>query len=503
MEQSLILRNYQQRIINATRESLKKNKRLLVYAPQGSGKSVLAGFMAANAVRKDNRILILTHREEILRQNFDKIGQLNLHVEIVHSRISKLSEARIYCAMTQTVAARCKRHESWRRWMKDMTMVIVDEAHRSEHDVLYKYLDPSAWIIGLSASLLRTGTMTQLGSIYSDIVNVIETQELVSLKYLTPSKNYAFQAPKLDDVTINRGTGDYVQQKLQRVFRKKERYAGVISNYKAICPEAKAIVFTTGAVHCIELCKEFNAAGIAAKYLISKPYPETDAEYSGDRETLLKDFSCGVFKVLLNISMLDTGVDVPSIEAVILDFSTTSYVKYAQCVGRGSRIYPGKSHFYVLDFGSNINSFGIYEDKPLMSLWHNAGGTGVAMTKECPITRPDLLGKMGCGRLIPISVQDCPFCGYHFATDREVYEVELREVLAKQKEDTMSITEWAAQKALEGWTLNRILCAVMTKNPDNMKQAFEEARQVLRTADGKTVSPTYYHFVKKHLLKRK
>jgi hypothetical protein len=77
------------------------------------------------------------------------------------------------------------------------------------------------------------------------------------------------------------------------------------------------------------------------------------------------------------------------------------------------------------------------------------------------------------------------------------------EVIAQQKEDRMTIAQWCAQKVLEGWSNNRILCAVMTKNDENMKKAFEEARQVLKTQDGQMVSPSYYHFVKKFLLKKK
>ena len=503
MAQSLTLRNYQNSIIQATRESLRKNKHIIVYAPQGAGKSVLAAFMATNAARKGGQVLILTHREEILRQNVDKINQLGIRVEMINSSIDKIIEAQIYCAMAQTIASRCKRNEKWREWMSSMDTIIVDECHRSEHDALYKYFRPEAWVIGLSASILRSGTMTQLGMFYSDIINIVNTSDLVNLKFLTPSRNFAFQAPILDDVPVNRGTGDYVQQNLQRVFRKPERYAGIITNYNKICPGKKAIVFTTGAIHCIELCIAFNEAGISAKYLISKPNPSTDEAYSGPREEVIASFSRGDFKVLLNIGMLDTGLDVPSIEAIILDFSTKSYVKYAQCVGRGSRKHLDKEFFYVLDFGANIQNFGRYEDKPMMSLWHNPGGTGVAMTKECPAEKPDILGKIGCGRLIAVNAKDCPFCGYHFLTIHEIYEVELREILAQKSEARMSIPEWCAGKVLEGWSINRIFCAVMTKNPTNMKAAFEQARQVLRTSTGAMVSPSYYHFVKKHLLKKK
>ena len=136
-----------------------------------------------------------------------------------------------------------------------------------------------------------------------------------------------------------------------------------------------------------------------------------------------------------------------------------------------------------------------------MSLWHNTGGTGVPLTKECPTTKQDVNGKNGCGRLIPISSIDCPYCKYHFATDKEIYEVELQEVIAKEQEEGMTIPVWVAKKMLEGKNANWILFNICARNAESPKKAFMEAIKYIRTKEGKTISPQYWYFFKKNILK--
>lgn len=498
----LLLRPYQQRIIDAARVSMIENKRIMIYAPGGAGKSVIIAYMAYNAAKKNLKTIVLTHRQEILAQNFKKMDMLGVDVQLINSKTKKIKNVNAFCAMTQTVVARCKRKIEWSEWLSQIDFIIIDEAHRQDSDDLQKIFHPNAWVVGLSATPLRSGNMNQLGGFYSKIISEVLTEDIIKLSYLTPSTNYAFQAPKLDTVGIDRGTGDYVQKQLQRAFRKPERYAGVIDNYKRICPGTKTLVFTTGGDHCVDLCVKFNEAGVRAKYLLSE-VRYTDREYSGERTQLLKDFAEGKFEVLVNIYVLDTGVDIPNLETVILDFSTKSYARYMQAVSRGSRIYPGKGHFNVLDFGENIKNFGIYEGQPIMSLWHNKGGSGVPPMKICPADKKDNNQRSGCNRLIPVSMTDCPFCKFHFETDKEVYEVELAKIIKEEEEDMSSIPRYVANMVLRGKSTNWILINICIKNSDNPKKAFLEAIKYIRTKNGDRVSPQYWYFFKNQILKDK
>jgi superfamily II DNA or RNA helicase len=502
----LTLREYQSRIIKAAQGSLRNNRHTGIYACQASGKSILAAFMAESAYYKGMRVLILSHRIEILKQNFSKMDALNLNVQLLCAGQPFPSDSAIVAAMSQTVSARIrnpKMNAKYTKWLGEFDFIIVDEAHRAEHDLMFQYFNPKAWVIGMSGTWLRYGNQKQLSSFYSNIVAPVMPSEIIGLGYVLPSENWLFDAPRLDDVQFDYGSGDYNQTQLQKKYAKSERYAGIIENYQRICPGKKALVFTTGARHCVELTKAFCQAGIKAKYLLSVATDKEDFEvYSGRRSDVLSWLRNGDINIVVSVEVLSTGFDEPSIECVILDYSTKSYTKYAQSVGRGGRPFPGQDRFYVLDFGDNVKRFGKFEADPIISLFHKTGEGGVPPTKMCPVDRPDHNGQSGCGRLIPVSVMKCQFCGYEWLTDKQIYEVQLQKMVDDADDDSMSIKEWAAMKKLAGWSTNRILAAVMTKNSDNMKRAFLEAIPALRTEKGEMISPQYYHFIKKHILKK-
>jgi hypothetical protein len=478
----------------------------LGYLPQGSGKSVVIAMLASSAASKGTSTIVLTHRDEILKQNFNKMDTLGLRVEIVCSKTKSVpASSNLVVAMTQTVAARCrpkddpsdKRYEDWIEWLGKFQLVIVDEAHRGEHDEVVSKINPNATLIGLSASILRAGNaVDQLGKYYQCIVKGVTTPELIQYGYLVGARSYAFAAPKLDDIEKSSYTGDFRNDKLQERFRQKERYAGVIENWKRICPGTKTVIFCTGAEHVIDLCKEFNNAGITAKYLISGRHYDTHWQYSGDRDKILAQFKRGEFPVLINIAILDTGWDESSIETVVLDLATESYTKYSQAIGRGSRPHKGKQSFNILDFGGNIERHGFFENpNPPLSLWHDKGGSGLMPTKVCP------LDKGGCNRIIPAFSTDCPFCGYHFPTQHEIYTVELREIIQQSKEGEMTMEQWIADKiANEGWDNNRILITLCKKNPGAERQTFLKAVKLMRTKHGSVLSDNYWWPFKKVFL---
>ncbi|MEG0560146.1 MAG: DEAD/DEAH box helicase family protein [Muribaculaceae bacterium] len=503
MNEKLILRPYQQRFLDdiigkmSKVEDVPQYRHILGYLPQGSGKSACIAYMALNAVIKGRTILILTHRKEVLEQNFKKMEMLNMDVQIINRSTRTIKKASCYVGMAQTISRRIEDKEEWTKWLETIDFVIGDEAHRQEIDAVVKNLNKNVFTVGLSATLLRSGnSVPQLGRLYDYIVKGVEAKELIELKYLVPSKNYIMQAPKLDDIEISQSTGDYVQEQLQNRFKKAERYCGVIKEYQRLTPNTKTLIFTTCSEHCIELCVAFNEAGVKAKYLLSNKYAKTDEQYSDDRDKLLKDFNNGEFDVLVNVFTLDTGFDCPSLETVIIDFSTNSYARFAQAVGRGSRPCDSKDHFNVLDFGDNISRFGIFErSDPPMSLWHNVkDGGGVMPTKECP----------KCHRLIPVMMKVCPYedCGYIYPTDRSIYEAELTELLEEGDESLLTIEKWIAKKVLDGWSVPHILMTICIKNKGREKMAFDKAIVYLRTKDGKTMSPSYWYFFKKNILNK-
>lgn len=484
------LREYQQTLISESRQAMSRHKHIIVQSPTGSGKGVLIGSMASMATAKHNHVLILAHSEEILKQDAGHARKWGVDVAEVYARTRKLPKNDCCCMMVQTLRQRLKK-DYWRIWFDEFKFLILDECHRSEFDIVFEYVNPKVYVCGLSASPARYGQMRQLGLDYEAIVTGPSVQSLIDQGYLCRCRLFSLDAPSMEDVEWSSGRGDYNLGQMAQKFKSRARYVGAVENYNRICPGEKTLVFCCSSEQTIELTKAFCEAGIEARYCLSGDFDE-DEEYSGERKDVVDAFARGEFPVLVNYGLFTTGIDIPDIKVVMLMFSTTSLVKYLQCLGRASRIAPGKDNeFLCLDFGRNYERLGRYEDCRDWSVWHNMGcGGGVAPTKECP----------QCHKLVPVSWSDCKFCGYHFPTEHEIFRAELQEIAAENDEET--IEGYVARKKMLNWKNDWILRDICQKHPEDMKGAFMRAIEVLRTAHGEKITPKYWHFFKEHKLGR-
>ena len=487
---ALELRKYQEQAVSEIRTALAKYRRIVCIMPTGSGKSLVLGYTAVLAAQKGTKTLILAHREEIMKQNADKCIKCGIDPQIISPKHRKVPTEDIVCGMVQTLQRRIEKPE-WMEYVKSVQMLVLDEAHICNYDFLFDIISEKCYVVGYTATMARYGGMTQAGLQYNAMVIGPSVKDLIDMGYLCRCKLYSLDAPSMEDVEWDYGRGDYNLGQMAAKFKSRARYIGAVENYRRICPGEKAIVFACSSEQCIGLTQEFNDHGIKAKYLLSNSFDE-DSELSDDRKQLLKDFENGEFDILVNLGIGVAGLDVPSIKVVMLMYSTTSVVKYLQSCGRASRPAPGKNNeFICLDFGRNYERLGRYEDDRTYSLWHNTGaGGGVAPTKECP----------HCHKLVPVSWSDCKFCGYHWPTQQETYVAELQEVAAREEEET--IEGYVARKKLEGKSSNWILVQICIKNPDNQKEAFMRAIEVLRTRHGANISPKYWYFFKKEILNK-
>lgn len=486
------LRDYQRTLISEARHALSKHKHIIVQSPTGSGKGVLIGSMASMSTAKHNRVLILAHSEEILKQDAGHARKWGVDVAEVYAKTRNMPEgAECVCMMVQTLRQRLKK-DSWRAWFDEFKFLILDECHRSEFDIIFEYVNPRVYVVGLSASPARYGQMRQLGLDYEAIVTGPSVRSLIDQGYLCKCRLFSLDAPSMEDVEWSYARGDYNLSAMAAKFKSKARYVGAVDNYERLCKGQKCLVFCCSSEQTINLTREFCERGIEAKYCLSGDFDE-DEEYSGERKEVVDAFARGEFPVLVNYGLFTTGIDIPDIKVVMLMFSTTSLVKYMQVLGRGSRIADGKNgEFLCLDFGCNYERLGRYEDDRVWSVWHNTGsGGGVPPTKICP----------QCGKMVPVSWKQCQFCQYVWPTQQDIYNAELNEIVAKRTEDEEeTIEQYVARRKLEGWSNNRILVAICLKNADNQKEAFMRSIEVLRTKHGENISPKYYFFFRKNIL---
>lgn len=481
------LRDYQKESVDELRVALRSYRHVIFQLPTGGGKGVVIGAVSSMALSKGNRILILAHSEEIIKQDAAHCGRWGAETAVVLSKTKKAPGAPCVCMMAQTARQRVKK-DDWLRWFRGFKMIILDECHRAEFDFVFDIVLSETYVIGLSASPARYGSQRQLGLDYEAIVTGPTVQNLIDLGFLCKCRLFSLDAPRMDDVEWSAGRGDYNLSQMADKFKSQARYVGAVENYQRICPGEKCLVFCCSSEQTIQVTKAFCEAGIDARYCLSGDFDE-DEEYSGERKDIIDGFARGDFPVLVNFGLFTTGLDIPDIKVVMLMFSTTSLVKYLQCLGRASRPAPGKNgEFICMDFGLNFERLGRYEDDREWGVWHKTGaGGGVAPTKICP----------QCQKMIAVQYSDCPFCGYHFPTKQETFRAELQEIVDKRNYDRkQTVEEYVAQMKLQGKNTNWILVQVCILNSKEKKAAFQRAAKVLG------LNPKYYYFFSKNILSK-
>ena len=492
------LYDYQKDIIHETRAHLSSGKkRILIQSPTGSGKTVVFSYIVKQMRNKGKRALIITDRVELLFETGGTLEQFGLkpfHI-LAGQMVEPPKQFQVYVAMSQTLR---RRIDKWPEFFKSFDVVIMDECHKQEFN---PYFEQNAFpkntvILGFSATPLRSGKQRQLAEDFEIMVEGLQVPELIKRGRLVKDRYFGVQQhADMSGVRLN-SFGDYQESGMFERFNKRELYQGAVNNWKKLTPDTVTLVFCVNIQHTIETCKEFNRNGIDAMFLTSdvalpklgsgeaaqirndekmreyKNWKEAYSKFSGNRNTILRRWRENKFKVLVNAGILTTGFNRKDIETIIINRATTSVPLWLQMLGRGSRTYPGKEYFNILDFGDNARNLGYYNQQREWSLWHEQKkGEGAAPVKSCgngdPISgkdgKPDKNGRKGCGAYIFASAMICPYCGFIFEQKKKVkfadlIEIEYSKPINFEKDFYAELDKEAEHRGYKfGWVINRII----------------------------------------------
>jgi superfamily II DNA or RNA helicase len=71
---------------------------------------------------------------------------------------------------------------------------------------------------------------------------------------------------------------------------------------------------------------------------------------------LVEDFNNGKYKILVGTSCIGTGTDIRSVGAIVYLQGGRSEIQIKQAIGRGTRLVPGKTDCFFIDFDVYSNS---------------------------------------------------------------------------------------------------------------------------------------------------
>lgn len=349
------LRDYQQVLINQTLKAFKDYKKVLMTAPTGAGKTILADYLISR-VFTDKKIFFVCNREELVKQSAQKFS---CDVGIVKAGMESEMDLtkRVQIIMINTYHARKDRLE-----LPNPDLVIIDEAHQFDFKKkmtagLIESIGHDARYLGMTATPMSERGYALEG--WDTIIDDVQIRDLQKSGWLVKEKWFVGDEVDLSNVSVK--NGDYQTGELSEEMRKATVIENVYENYEKLSKNKKTMVFATDIAHAEELNKAFTRKGYEPFVIHSKmENPEMRPEFI-ERFTNKKD------GILINVLALTTGFDEPSVESLIIARPTKSLRLAIQMVGRGLRTVLDdnfkpdlslKNECLILDCGNLVNTFG-------------------------------------------------------------------------------------------------------------------------------------------------
>ncbi len=318
----------------------------LVVLATGLGKTWLAAFDSNRS--EFQRILFIAHREEILHQAVETFRRVR-----PHARIGRLSgeyqdtNADLLFASIQTLA---RANHLSRFRPQEFDYIVIDEFHHAAASTYRRVIDhfEPKFLLGLTATPERTDGADLLGLCQENLVFQAGIHHGIEGDHLCPF--HYFGIP--DEVDYRNIPWRNAQ------FDLTELTAAVATEARA--KNALEQFHKHGGERCIAFCCSQKHADFMADFFVRNGI-QAVAVHSGSnsspRATSLQRLEAGELSVIFAVDIFNEGVDVPSIDTVLMLRPTESTIIWMQQLGRGLRKSTGKDRLTVIDYIGNHRAF--------------------------------------------------------------------------------------------------------------------------------------------------
>jgi len=323
--------------------------RNLLVSATGTGKTVMAAIDYARL--RDTlpraRLLFVAHRQEILEQSLatfryalhdPSFGELWVggHRPQVFDHVF---------ASIQSLRATGPAHLD----PAHFDVVIVDEFHHAAADsysALLDHVQPRE-LLGLTATPERSDGLPILNWFDGRIAAELRLWDAIDQRRLVPFAYYGIHdGIDLREIPWRRGHG-YDVDGLSKLLTGDDVWARFVLKQLAARIDdpqrMRALGFCVSVEHARFMARVFEAAGIPSIAIWSDT-PEAE------RRAALADLAARRTNAVFSVDLFNEGVDVPTVDTLLLLRPTDSPTLFLQQLGRGLRLSHGKSVCTVLDF---------------------------------------------------------------------------------------------------------------------------------------------------------
>lgn len=353
------LHQYQIEVVKDIQGSWAKHRRILLQMPTGTGKThVFCEIIRQHREEhRGKRILVLTHKRELVRQTFDRLRRFGIMPGVILSGHQESPEHQVQVATVQSLIQRVDRIN----FLSNLSLIVVDEAHHTPSDTYLKLIDfyssKETHLLGVTATPRRSDGKG-FDDVFDHLVQSWQIRRFIKEGFLADvihrkTGTYADTKKELEKLDANITTEeDYDIEALDRVMRSGRIMADAVLSYKRYRGQlSRSIVFPVTVAHSKELVQHFWSEGVPAAHIDGNTDHKT-------RNRILEDFANGAIKVLCNVGIVTEGFDCPDAEIVQLLRPTKSITLYLQQVGRILRRKQDGRSALILDSACCYDEFG-------------------------------------------------------------------------------------------------------------------------------------------------
>ena len=346
----MILRDFQERAVDAIISRLDSDRRTLLVMATGLGKTVVFGEIVKRFLQDHphERVMVLAHREELVMQARKTIEAISGQAVVVEMGEQRSDESawRKEAVVVSTVQTQCAGRGERRRMQRfdaeRFGLVIVDEAHHAVSGSYRKTLDHYAKgglrLLGVTATPDRHDRVGLL-DLFGSIGYEFGIREGIEGGWLVPIKQRVVHVQGLDFSACRTQAGDLHAGDLRRVVEYEEVLHGMTYPTIEIAGERRCIAFCASVAHAERVAEIMNRhRGGSAAWVCG----ETSRD---ERRNIFRDFSSGRLQFLVNVGVAtegwdDAALDGIGVAVVAMMRPTKSRALYCQCIGRATRPVP-------------------------------------------------------------------------------------------------------------------------------------------------------------------
>ncbi len=336
-----------------------KTKALLISAT-GTGKTYLSAFDVQKF--KPKKFLFIVHRLTIAQEAMKTFKSLLGH-EIkmgIYSGNRQELEADYIFSTIQTIS---KQEHLNNFDQSHFDYIVIDETHRAAADSYQRIMNHFTpdFLLGMTATPERTDGGDIFKMFDHNIAYEIRLHRALEENMLSPFHYYG-----VTDLTINDQEVDELTD--FNHLTAKERVDRIIETTKQYgCDDGnvRGLIFCSKNEISIELSKEFNERGFQTSALTGE---SSEAERQRAIHLLESDVKSEKLDYIFTVDIFNEGIDIPSVNQIIMLRPTQSAIIFVQQLGRGLRKTGKKDYLTVIDFIGNYNNnylvpIALYGDK--------------------------------------------------------------------------------------------------------------------------------------------